>query len=81
LRSLYEEGFIVFFDWGNWQQEAIKYQEDPTLILNADIETIQKLFITYARAERYCAGVIANLIDKGTFIHLLKRLEILLEEM
>ena len=34
-KTLYEEGFIISFDWGKWQDEAEKYLTEPAKLKTA----------------------------------------------
>jgi hypothetical protein len=73
---LYSESFIMAgFDWPSWQEEAVKYFEDKSLIESADLETICKLLTTFIRKDRFSSGTVAELIDQDVFLHILKRLD------
>ncbi|HEY9801783.1 MAG TPA: DUF6508 domain-containing protein [Leptolyngbyaceae cyanobacterium] len=75
IAALYAENFIIPFDWISWQQEATRFVTDPVLINLADISTIQKLFTSHVRQERFCSGHLAKLIDHGHFLTILQRLQ------
>ncbi|BAT55743.1 Appr-1-p processing domain protein [Nostoc sp. NIES-3756] len=75
VAALYAENFVIPFDWINWQQEATRFVIDPVLINLADILTIQKLFTSHVRQERFCSGHLAQLIDNGYFLTILQRLQ------
>ncbi|MBD2502345.1 O-acetyl-ADP-ribose deacetylase [Anabaena azotica] len=75
IAALYAENFIIPFDWISWQQEATRFVTDPALINLADISTIQKLFTSHVRQERFCSGHLAKLIDNGHFLTILPRLQ------
>jgi O-acetyl-ADP-ribose deacetylase len=75
VAALYAENFVIPFDWTNWQQEATHFITDPALINLADILTIQKLFTSHVRQERFCSGHLAQLIDNGYFLTILQRLQ------
>ena len=81
LTVLYQEDIIIDFDWHGWGQEAIRYFTDKELIETADLETIQKLFTTIARAEKITSGVMAEMISKGVILDLLTRLSVLGNEL
>lgn len=80
LRALYEEDMVIDFDWHGWGQEAIQYFTSKERIESADLETIQKLFTTIARAEKITSGVMAEMISKGVILDLLMRLSVLDKE-
>lgn len=75
IAAVYAENFVIPFDWISWQQEATRFVTDPALINLADISTIQKLFTSHVRQERFCSGRLAQLIDNGHFLTLLQRLQ------
>jgi hypothetical protein len=75
ITALYTEKFVISFDWTNWQHEANRFVTSPELLNVADISTIQKLFTSHVRKERFCSGHLAQLIDNGHFLTILHRLE------
>ena len=66
--------FIQEFDWTLWHDEAEKYQKYPELISGADLEIIIKLLTTHVRADRFCTGHLANMLDNGHLLQILQRL-------
>ena len=73
-QALYDNGWIVPFDWGAWHESAQEYVENPGKIESADAETIQKLFMTHVRMDRFCEGHLAAMFENGHIVHLLRRL-------
>lgn len=81
-KALYDENIMIVFDWGKWQPEAEKYFNDPSLLGNADLETLRKLLTVHMRKERFCCGHLAMMIDSGHILNILKRLrDISISEM
>ena len=80
-KSLYEENMIKMFDWSKWSSEAKKYFYDPIKLKKADLPTIQKLFTTIIRADRFHEGLLGDMIDDGVILNLLVRLEQIREEI
>ena len=80
-KSLYDENMIKMFDWSKWSVEAKKYINDQTLLKNIDLSTIQKLFTTIIRADRFNEGLLDDMIENGTILNLLVRLEQIREEI
>jgi len=80
-KSLYNENMIKMFNWSKWCSEANKYFNDPLKLEKADLPTIQKLFTTIIRADRFCEGLLADMIDEGIILNLLVRLEQIREEI
>jgi len=75
IATLYEENFIVTFDWTAWQDEANSYIDNSKLINSASIVTLQKLLTTHVRKERFCSSHLAGLIRNGHFLVILERLK------
>jgi hypothetical protein len=74
-KALYDNGWIKSFDWTNWQDTAIQYVKNPHKIEAADAETIQKLFTTHIRKDRFCEGHLAAMIENRHIVALLRRLK------
>ena len=81
IRDLYENGFVYPFDWGSWQEEAVRLYENPDCLLESDIKTLQKLLTVHVRKERFCEGHLADIVENGHLLAILKRLEVLAGEM
>lgn len=82
IQSLHDEGFILLsFNWGVWLEDANQYVNDPRLLEFADLLTLQKLFTTHIRAERFNSGHLAQLIDNHHILAILKRLFAIRETM
>jgi len=81
MRIITEWGLVGDFSWPEWQDEAMKYVQYRELIKTADLESLQKLLITIVRKERFCAGVFADMIDKGIVLCILERLKVVREDM
>lgn len=75
IKCLYKTGIIQPFDWTMWQEETKKYVKTPSLMEKADLLTIQKLFTTHIRKERFCSGHLAAMIENGHILMLLIRLK------
>jgi hypothetical protein len=52
----------------------------PQLIQEADLITLQKLFTTIVRADRFCEGFMKENIDNGVILNLLLRLESIMDK-
>ncbi len=75
VHDLHEHGFIFSFDWPSWQEEAIRLFENPETIAHADLITIQKMFTTHVRKDRFCEGHLAAMIESGHMTAILQRLK------
>lgn len=81
IQTLYQEGFIISFNWGAWQSVALEYMENPDKLQTADLETLQKLLTTCVRADRFSNGYFAEAINNGHIRAILKRLVQIRAEM
>lgn len=72
---LHDSNLVYDFNWPAWQDEAIRYYENPKLVDSADLATVRKLITTHARKDRFCDGHLAAMIHEGHFIVILKRLK------
>jgi O-acetyl-ADP-ribose deacetylase len=75
ITFLYQENFIISFDWLAWQQQADSFVTNPELLTVADISTLQKLLTTHIRKERFCSGHLAAMIDNGHLLLIFQRLQ------
>lgn len=73
-KALHENGWIVPFDWPDWQDEAAKLVDSPDPMASADIETIRKLLTTHVRKERFCEGHLNVMHKRGHLCAILRRL-------
>jgi uncharacterized protein DUF6508 len=75
-KALYDNRWITpSFNWGEWQEAAREYVEQPEKIGSADAETIQKLFTSHVRGDRFCEGHLAAMFENGHIVALLRRLQ------
>ena|SRR5438105_2001504 len=63
------------FDWGAWQDEAIKYVQDPDLLSQADLDTLERLLTLHIRRDRFYDGHLAWAIESGHITAILRRLQ------
>ncbi|MDZ7956457.1 MAG: O-acetyl-ADP-ribose deacetylase [Aulosira sp. DedQUE10] len=75
ITSVYQENFVIGFDWPAWQNEAHRLITNPELLILADISTLQKLLTTHIRKERFCSGHLAAMIENGHFLAIFHRLQ------
>jgi hypothetical protein len=81
IQTLHDESFIGLYDLSTWQDEAIKYYEDPALLDTADLETIRKLLTLHIRKDRFCGGHLADMIERGHILAILRRLKDIRDEI
>lgn len=81
VRTLYEQGIILPFDWPNWTQEAEGYQVDPGNLDGVDLLTLRKLLTVHVRADRFAEGHLASMFENGHIVAILRRLRHIRESM
>jgi O-acetyl-ADP-ribose deacetylase len=74
IQELYRENLVIDFNWVTWKDEAAEYLENPSQIESADLETLQKLITTHVRADRFNGGHLAQMVENGQILLILKRL-------
>ncbi|OWK45501.1 DUF6508 domain-containing protein [Fimbriiglobus ruber] len=81
-QALYDNGWVTpAFDWIEWQHSAQEFVESSKKIENADATTIQKLLTTHCRADRFCEGHLASMLENGHVVALLRRLKAIRSRM
>jgi hypothetical protein len=78
--ALYEQGFIIPFDWDLWQREASRYVHSPALLATADLRTLCQLMTLHARKNRFCEGHFACQLANGHMAAILQRLAAIRDE-
>jgi hypothetical protein len=74
-QALYDNDWITpSFNWTEWQETAREYVASPERIESAHAETIQRLFTTHIRKERFCEGHLAAMFENGHVLTMLRRL-------
>ena len=72
--AVYENGFVISFDWPSWQTQAMQYFDEPELLESADLLTLCKLLTLHVRKERFCDGHLAAMVECGHIAAILRRL-------
>ncbi|WP_347239421.1 O-acetyl-ADP-ribose deacetylase [Phormidium sp. FACHB-1136] len=81
IQALYRENLVIDFNWVAWKDEANRYFENPTELESADLETLQKLITTHVRADRFNSGHLAQMVENGQILAILKRLAMIRGQM
>jgi hypothetical protein len=76
-RALYDDGFVVGFDWPGWQDKALSYFNSPEKLVSADLLTIRRLLTLHVRKDRFCEGHFAEMLENGQIAAILQRLAVL----
>ena len=74
-KAFHESNLLIDFDWGEWQDQAVHYHENPELIQALDVKTIRMLLTLHFRKERFCEGHLATVCEDGSMVLILKRLK------
>ncbi len=74
IQGLYRENLVIDFNWVAWKDEAAKYLKNSSQINSADLETLQKLITTHVRADRFNSGHLAQMVESGHILAILRRL-------
>ena len=74
MDACYKNGFIVRFDWENWEADAMTYVKDPVLLNGADLLVLRRLLTWHVRQNRFTKNHVATVIASGHILHVLKRL-------
>lgn len=78
--DLYKEGFVTKFRWMDWI-EAEEYSASDEKLSKADLKDIRRLLTTIVRQDRFCEGLLEEVIENGLMLKILKRLKEIREEI
>ena len=79
-KALFDNRWVVEFDWTPWQKEAKKYLAEPELVIGADLRVLRRLLTIHIRKDRFCDGHLATMVVEGHITSILKRIEQLKEQ-
>jgi hypothetical protein len=74
VETLYEDGWMVPFDWPRWQGRAEKLTRDAEALSRARTGTLRKLLCLHVRKNRFCEGHLAAMFESGHILRILRRL-------
>jgi hypothetical protein len=77
--TLYGVGWVLPFDWPEWQPTAEDLLNDPEKLEAADLVTIQKLLTVHVRKDRFCDGHLLGMLQCGHIVAILRRLKSLVD--
>ena len=81
LEILYANDWVTpKVKWFEWRDVAWEYVDSPEKIKSADVVTVQKLFTTHVRQDRFSEGHLASMFENGHIVALLRRLKEILEQ-
>lgn len=79
--DLYKEGFVTKFRWMDWIAEAGEYSANDEKLSKADLMDIRRLLTIIVRQDRFCEGLLEEVIESGFVLKILKRLKEIREEI
>lgn len=80
-QDLYEEGFVTQFNWGEWIGTAGEYSSHNEKLSKANLKDIRRLFTILIRQDRFCEGLLEEVIESGLVLRMLRRLKEIRDEM
>lgn len=63
---------VPTFDWGAWPDRT-RYENDPSLLEQADLCTLQRLTTALVRGERFCEGTLSYAHSRGLLAAICRR--------
>ncbi len=76
MDACYKNGFVVRFDWENWEADALTYVSNPALLNEADLLVLRRLLTWHIRQNRFAKNHVATMIASGHILLVLKRLRV-----
>ena len=80
VSELYNIDFLIQFDWPDWQDEAVRFYQEPDLIEQADLTTIRKLLTLHVRKDRFVDGHLSGMFEDRHIQNILRRLKVIYAE-
>lgn len=74
IQDLYENGFVIDFDWPAWQKSAETYYKEPEQLKYATLDTLQKLLTISVRKDHFCEGHFSAMVRSGHVTAIIERL-------
>ncbi len=77
MHALYESGVVYSFDWTTWQGHAQRLTENERALARASLSTLRKLLVLHVRNDRFCEGHLAEVMESGHLVGILRRVALL----
>ena len=78
IEQCYEAEIVISFDWNEWLQEEKILENQKSFIQQADLAQCAMLLTAHIRCEHSCDGHLFNVLEDGSILLILKRIEALL---
>ena len=79
-QELSQRGFVYPFDWGEWEDEALRLHFEPGAMNQATFDDLRKLLTLHVRKDRFWTGHFAAALEEGWIIGILRRLKVIHEQ-
>lgn len=73
VKVLYDDGWIVSFDWMHWQRGKVLY-DHPDRLARARTRTLRRLLTAHVPLDRFSEGHLATVLEDGHILAILRRL-------
>ena len=80
VQACYDENFVQPFDWNEWSNRHETELREDAFIAQASISRIIRLLTTHIRADRFCDGHLLSVLEDGTIVRILDRLNAISSE-
>jgi hypothetical protein len=74
IQVLYEDGWVLVFDWPAWQAKAERLYSEPQRLCRARLPTIQRLLTFHVRKDRFSEGHLLVMLQEGHIGAILRRI-------
>ncbi len=78
IEQCYEAEIVISFNWNGWLQEEKIFENQKSFIQQADLAQCAMLLTAHIHREHSCDGHLFNALEDGSILHILKRIEALL---
>jgi hypothetical protein len=75
IQDLHNNGFIVNYEWPDWHEQAVKYENNESMLQSAELDELRKLLTYHVRKDRFSGGHLRYVFKTGLITSILHRLE------
>jgi hypothetical protein len=65
VQDAYRLGFVIDFNWPDWQETAVGLQQSPAAMRKANLVDLAKLLTVHLRKDRFVTGHLASALRNG----------------
>ena len=74
LSTLNTNKMIIKFDWPDWHDQAVKYEQEEDALNTASMDDVRKLLTYHVRKDRFSGGHLLSVFTSGHISSILLRL-------